>query len=383
MAKRGHDITVFTTSATSEYVVEEHDNIRIYRYGTDLRIGTSNISWGQFRVSIDRSFDLIHTHFDLAPGPLAGLRYAKSAHLPLIITYHGDWVDDYGGIIRRLGVTMFNRHLVDKILSHASVIISPSTTNIERSRFLKPHENKIVVIPNGIDLQDFVTWKIDMNKSKYSKNNYDISTNMSKKLNEQKDLISLSKYECRTLLNLPLDTEILLYMGALYPHKGPRVLIMAMVLLVKRYPRILLLIGGKGPIEDELKDLVETTNLQKNVRFIGFVTGESKALYYKASDLFVLPSLSESFGIVNLEAMASGLPIVASNVGGTPDVVKDGINGLLVIPGDPEDLAKKILCLLNSESLREKLGNAGKILSKEYSWEKIADKTEQVYLDLI
>lgn len=115
---------------------------------------------------------------------------------------------------------------------------------------------------------------------------------------------------------------------------------------------------------------------------MGFVEDGLKPLYYKAADVFILPSTmnTESFGIVNLEAMACGVPIVASNIGGIPDIVKDGENGLLVQPKNTEALANAIIYLLENEDMKKKLGLNGKMKVKNYSWEKIAEKTEAIYV---
>jgi Glycosyltransferase len=108
-------------------------------------------------------------------------------------------------------------------------------------------------------------------------------------------------------------------------------------------------------------------------------------LYYKAADVFCLPSTmsTESFGIVNLEAMACGVPIVASKIGGIPDVVKDGENGLLVPPWDSEALADVIIYLLENEDIREKMGNIGREKVEGYSWARIAEETEKVYKEVL
>ena len=107
---------------------------------------------------------------------------------------------------------------------------------------------------------------------------------------------------------------------------------------------------------------------------MGFVEEEKKALYYKSADIFSLPStnMAESFGIVNLEAMASGIPMVGSNLGGIPDIVNEGENGLLAKPCDYQSLANSLLKLLKDDDLRLKMGNNGKRMVADYSWDKIA-----------
>jgi glycosyltransferase involved in cell wall biosynthesis len=351
ISKKGIDAMVFTTSANNKDIIEERPNLNVIRYKTTFNYLTTRISISQFLKPLKYDVDIAHVNFDIPPGPFAGLCYAKYKSKPLVVSYRGDWDGSYGSLLRRMSVNLFNRSLVRSLLDSADLIISPTKSFINGSSQLRGIREKCIVIPNGICLDEYQT--------------------------------TYSKEECRGMLNVPQEKKILLYMGSLYPHKGPNVLIMAMVHVVKQYPDALLLIGGTGVIENELKQLVKELKLQGNVEFLGFVSGKYKIHYYKASDLFVLPSLTESFGNVNLEAMASGLPIVASNVGGIPDVVKDGISGLLSIPGNPADLAEKILRLLDSETLRDRFGKTGIKLSKEYSWDKIADLTKMAYAEVL
>lgn len=353
MAKRNHEINIFTTSVNSKDSIEKHENVTLYRYGTDFKILTSNISFGMFKKPSGHDVDIVHTHFDIPPGPLAGLRYAKKKKIPFIVTYHGDWVDSYGGLIRRVGVAFHNKYLVDTVLSYADVIISPSDCYIDGSKFLRKYKEKIVVIPNGINLKEFE--------------------------------IFYSKEECRKKLGLAINKKVILFFGYLSPYKGPEVLLKAMPRIIKDVPDALLIFAGKGVMRYELEILSSKLGVEKNVKFVEFVDDILKPLYFKSADVFILPSTmsTESFGIVNLEAMACSVPIIASNIGGIPDVVKDGENGLLVQPKDSEALAEAIIHLLENEERREKMGTNGFIKVKKYSWDNIAERTERIYLEML
>jgi len=349
MAKRGHDITVYTTSPTSEFFLEEHDSIQVHRYGTNLKIGSSNISWAQFRAPVDQSFDLIHTHFDLAPGPLAGLNAARNAHLPLIVTYHGDWVDTYGGIFRRLGVTISNKFLVDRILNYATRIISPSNSYIEKSQFLRLYKDKTIAIPNGIKLDDFC--------------------------------IPGSKDRCREKLGLPIDRNIILFLGYLAPYKGPDILLRALPIVLAEVPDTILVFAGRGVMRQALENLARQLRIEKNVLFVGYVEDDLKSSYFMSADAFVLPSVmgTECFPLVILESMACGTPVVASEIGGIPDAVINGQNGFLVPPGDTESLATAIIDILSDNEKRDAMGAFGRKYANKYSWADIAEKTEDLY----
>jgi len=350
MKKRGHEIHIFTTSADSRDSIEKDGDMTIYRYGTNFRILTSNISFGIFRKPVKHRVDIIHTHFDIPPGPMAGLRYAKKKKVPLIVTYHGDWEASYGGLIRRIGVAFHNKYLVDKLLSYTDVIISPSKCYIDRSRFLGRYKDKIVVIPNGINLSDFD--------------------------------IPYSKEECRDKLGLPLDEKVVLFLGNLSPYKGPDVLVKAMPNVIRDVPNAKLIFAGRGMMKKELELLSNDLGIEENVRFVGFVDDNLKLFYYKAADIFVLPSTmkTECYPLAILEAMACSLPIVASNMGGIPDAVKSGDNGFLVPPKDSEALAEAIIYLLENEDIRERMGRNGRERVERYSWERIAKETERIYM---
>lgn len=139
-----------------------------------------------------------------------------------------------------------------------------------------------------------------------------------------------------------------------------------------------MLVGG-GQERQALQELVKELDLEERVTFVGKVSNGEVPKYMVASDVFVLPSLSEGFPLVTLEAMASGLPIVATKVGGLPEIVKDGDNGFLIEPKNPEQIAEKVLSLLVDEELREKISRNNQEKAKHYSWENIVERLEEVY----
>jgi glycosyltransferase involved in cell wall biosynthesis len=352
MAKRGHEINIFTTSVDSKDTIEKYENLTIYRYGTNFRVLTSNISYGMLKKPEKHALDIVHEHFDIPHGSFAGLKYAKKEKIPLVVTYHGDWESRHGGFIRRVGVAFHNKFLVDKLLDHAEVIISPSRFYIDESKFLRKYKDKIVVIPNGIDLNNFRT--------------------------------SLSKIESRKKLGLDINKKIILFCGFLSPHKGPDIAIKAFSEIFSKIKNTELIFLGDGIMKNELLRMAKKLDLVKNIRFIGFIGDiKTKVDYFNSADIFILPSLSECFPIVNLEAMACGIPIVASKIGGVPDAVKEGENGLLVLPMNKNTLSDAIIYLLEKEEIREKFGKNGLEKIKDYSWERIAEKTEKVYESLI
>jgi glycosyltransferase involved in cell wall biosynthesis len=131
----------------------------------------------------------------------------------------------------------------------------------------------------------------------------------------------------------------------------------------------------------ELEMLSRRLGVERNVKFAGFVEENLKPFYYRAADVFVLPSVmkTEVFPLVFLEASASGLPIVVSDLDTFKCIIEDGYNGIVTKRGDENNLADAIIYLLENEEVREKMGENAKKKVDDYSWERIAEETEKVY----
>lgn len=349
MALRGHEISIFTTSIDSKACIEKYENIDIYRHPTNFRIMNRNISLNLFLGSTKYQVDIIHAHLSNSFNEFAIPRYTKRKNIPLVVKYHGDPERNLGGFIYKTGVFFYAKYILNKVLSYADIIISPSEYYIDESRFLGKYRDKIVVIPYGINIKEFD--------------------------------IPYSKDECREKLGLPIDEDMILFVGNLSPYKGPKILVKAMQKIIKKVPNTKLIFVGSGRMKEELQMLSKKLGVEKYVKFAGFAEGNLKTMYYRAADVFCLPSTmsTESFGIVNLEAMACSVPIVASKMGGIPAVVRDGENGLLVPPKDSDALADAIIYLLENEDVRKRMGKNGSEKVENYSWEKIAEETERLY----
>lgn len=150
-----------------------------------------------------------------------------------------------------------------------------------------------------------------------------------------------------------------------------------------RDSKFVIRILGSGPEEQKLKKLARDLNVEGLVEFVGQVEPERIPEYLSSADIFVRPSRSEGLGTSFLEAMAAGLPVVATRVGGIPDFLTDHENGLFVKVEDPKDLAKKITMLMHKEELRRSLGaNGRKLVEEKYDWTKIAAQMEAIFRKL-
>ncbi len=162
--------------------------------------------------------------------------------------------------------------------------------------------------------------------------------------------------------------------------KGVIYLVQAVRILIDKGLRnIKVLIVGDGSEKRYLEELVKKLGLEDYIVFVGKVPHDKIPEYMASADLFVLPSLSEGFGNVVPEAMAMGLPIIASKVGGLPWIIKDGDNGFLVEPRNPHEIAEKITFLLFNDDLRTYISRRNIEKAREYSWENIIKKLEKVY----
>ena len=168
-----------------------------------------------------------------------------------------------------------------------------------------------------------------------------------------------------------------LFVGRLAPQKGVRTLVAAAGLLED--PSVQVLLVGDGPERPALEREAERIGLGYRLHFLGFVAHDRLPAVLAHADLLVLPSLYEELGTVLLEAMQAGLPIVASKTGGIPDVIEDGVNGMLVPPGEPELLARAIDRLLADRDLAYRLSEGARERGKDYDWEVLAERVLAAY----
>ncbi len=182
------------------------------------------------------------------------------------------------------------------------------------------------------------------------------------------------------------DTPVVGYVGRLSPGKGLEMLLEATALLVRRWPDLRLFILGDGPgVNGYVKGLEKMTarlGLGRNVRFFGYVDGAATAC--AAFDAQVVCSRAEPFGLVTVEAMAQGRPVVVTDSGGSPEIVRDGIEGFLVAPDDAATLARRLDCLLDSPGLRREMGRRGRErVRRRFTLDHMLDATEALYMKVL
>lgn len=194
-------------------------------------------------------------------------------------------------------------------------------------------------------------------------------------------VVHLDKLECKRKLGFSSSDKVVLFVGKMHPYKDPLTLVRAFPHILNEVGDTFLLMVGRGELLGEVKRIVKRLGLMGSVFIFGEVSRGFLEICYNAADVFVLPSVNEAFGIVLLEAMAHGVPVVASNSGACPEVIGDA--GLLFSPGDHFDLADKILRLLTDEELVRRLGEVGVRRVKKFSVDKMVESYFRLYMKLL
>jgi len=192
----------------------------------------------------------------------------------------------------------------------------------------------------------------------------------------------------RARLGLPADAVVLMFAGRIQPLKAPDVLLRAVALLLERDPAlrsrlVVAVVGGPSGTglehPESLAQLAGTLGISDVVRFVPPVAQSELVDWYSAATLVCVPSYNESFGLVAVEAQATGTPVVAAAVGGLTTVVRDGVSGLLVEGHDPEDYARAIGRVVAQPKLRSSMSMAARAQAARFAWEVTADRTLEVY----
>jgi len=342
LVELGHEVEVHCSKHKNNLKNHENmDGIEIFRHKTLFNLKTAPFFMCKCKG------DIYHSHFPFPTNVYTSYINKKRYKRPFVLTYYNDLV---GGPMEKI----YHTGLDGLTVNMADNIITPTTIYIENSRSLKKYKKKINIIPIGIDEKTY---------------NTKVSGNPIRKRFKIKD-------------------KMILFVGVLslaHKYKGVDYLIKAMKNIVEERKKTKLIINGTGAWKKELVDLTNNLKLEDNVIFVDkFNNEKEKVQYFRACDVLVLPSInkSEGFGIVSLEAMACGKPVIGSNVGGIPFVLGDV--GLLTKPKDIDSLSTAILKVLNDDKLARRMGKASrKRVEKHFTIRKAAEKTEKVFESLI
>ncbi|MGB9979499.1 glycosyltransferase family 4 protein [Methanobacterium sp.] len=343
--KLGHDITVICANEPVSTKQEVIDNITVKRLSYFGKIANTNITpLLPFTLS-GEDFDIIHTHVPTPWSADWSNIISKFKKKPLVVTYHNDIIGD--GIANYIA-GFYNSTALKSLLNNADKIIITQPNYMYSSPYLGNYEDKIVVIPNGVDVDKFKP-------------------------------INIAKHE-NSIFFLSLLDEF-------HKYKGLDYLLNALKIVKLEIDDIKLIVGGKGKLLDYYRNMVNEMGLKNNVEFHGFIPDEKIVEYYNKCSIFVLPSISskqEGFGIVALEALACETPVISTEIVGVATHVKESNSGIIVPPKDVDKLADAILKILSNKNSSCKMGiNGRKLVEEKYTWAGIAKMAEKVYKELL
>lgn len=305
-----------------------------------------------FRTFLEavKASDLIHAHGHPYPSSLIAAKIAKKYGKPVVLTQHNTFIEYENSLWDH--VEWLNDCAIGREALKASdriVVVSNATRNYVLSLGADP--KKVCVLHNGVDVDRF------------------------KPLAGVRD-------EMRKKLGIPEASRVVLTVRRIVYKNGVDTLIDSAEKSIRKNPRLVFLVVGKGPDFEKVKEKIVQLGIQENFRLTGFVSDDDLPFYYNAADFFVLPSKSgEGLPLVALEAMACGLPVIATNVGGISEIMKEEC-GKLVPPNSPDVLAEAILEFSRRElaSLRRDLRV---MVEQEHSWDRNVEKLIEIYEELI
>ena len=348
LVRRGNTVTVLTLRTCPAPAVETRQGLTIYRApALDLTrwlgvqfMASTPVFGMAVRLIRTLQPDLIHAHnlFFRTTEVAAILRMIF--RVPLVTTLHLGKSEGNGKLLNTL-ISAYELTVGNFIVRRSDRIITVSNAVAQHARRMGGHSAPLTVIPNGVDTGVFYPAP-DRNRT----------------------------------------GQTVLFIGRLVPNKGPKTLIQAVPLVLVQHPQAQFVLVGEGPLRARLQEQAKRLGVGHAVHFLG-IRHDVPVLMRQAA-LLVRPSTLEGMPLTVLEAMASALPVVATPVGGTPELLKNGVHGYLIGVGDRVALANAIIRLLGDRWLAEEMGRRGrKLVEDRYTWDAVAEQTERVYTEAI
>jgi glycosyltransferase involved in cell wall biosynthesis len=346
LARLGHQVTVFTAAYPSG---QFHDppEITVRRFHPLFRIGNAPLLPGLLGL---KDFDLIHLHHPFIFGTELIWAVSKLRNIPVVLTHHNDLIGD------GLRKTLFQLYssVSTRLIFHQAkkfaVVSLDHARGCRLSGFFARRWADVIEVPNGVDHLLFQP--------------------------------GLASGSARASLGISAEKKIILFVGGLdraHHFKGADLLIKAFARLES--PDTVLVLIGDGDLRLGLEQLAAQLGISERVFFPGSIPNEQLPPFYCMADGLVLPSIPpESFGMVLIEAMACGIPVIASNLPGVRSVVSDGVDGYLFEPGSLDELVARLSTLLSDPGVRAEMGMRGRCkVEQKYTWPVVTARLEQVY----
>ncbi len=360
MVKQGEEVHVITCGVQGAPYYEVMDGVKVHRVGMHnpetpdfltwvLQLNLNMVEEANRLVGAGVEFDIIHAHDWLAA--YAGKNLKHAWHKPLVATLHATEYGRNNGLHNELQRYISN---VEWWLGYESwrMICCSRYMREELRRVFQIPDDKVRIIPNGVYPSEFAETTVDPAKIR-------------------------DKY-CAG------DEKMLFHIGRIVREKGLGVLLEALPRILESDPKVKLVIAGKGPFLDELRHRAYQLGVYHRVYFTGYIDDNTRNALFECADVAVFPSLYEPFGIVALEGMAAGIPVVVSDTGGMSEIIQHGINGLKAYTDNPISLADNILWALQHPDHARLMKEQGlRDIRAIYNWEKIASQTMAVYAQVL
>lgn len=353
LARKGHNISVITKRHPISFQVkewgqsigilpeyEEIEGIKIHRvkyHNSRVFSVPTFVFHASSKLKDFRDADIVHAHLTVSSGMAAAFRKHSSKPL-LLITEQGFYRSElkyFGPLIKAALKRADHVHIVSEDLKKKiqNFGISPE---------------KMTVIPNGVDASAF-------------------------RPSQE------SRSRIRKELNVG-DEPLAINVSRLVPKNDIVTTMRGFKRACEEVPGMKLLIIGEGPEKEALIKEAEYLGIKDSTIFLGYKPNNVIAQYYSAADIFIRTPVDEGFGIVFIEAMATGIPTIGTDVGGVPDIITNGENGLLIRAGDEQAVGEAITELVKNRDLARKIGNEGRIsVESRFSWDAITDQIESLY----
>ncbi len=356
LVRRGHDVTVYTSNAYSNMTKSDRrgaydvDGIKVIYFNIYLSRRLTLLFFTPGIVKALRGelkgYDIVHQH-GIRTFQSLSYYYCSKYGVPYVISPHGslprvnDWV-----FVKKI----YDCLLGNRILAGASRVIALTPVEAEQCRELGLKESQIVQSTNGIDVEEFA------------------------------QLPERGAFRGRYHID---EKNVILFLGRIHKIKGLDVLAGAFAEVLRDGVDARLVIAGPDyGYCGELKNTLRILNVEDKVTFTGFLSGLDKIQAYVDADIYVLPSIYESFSTTVLEALACGTPVIMTDRCALADVIKSQAG--LVVPYDKEQLREAILHMLGDDKMRLQFGKKGQSLVRErFNWEKIAEQVERVYRGIL
>lgn len=372
LLKQGHDVDIITLKNREDLSnFEIIDGINVYRASYSKIRGISFFSAivSLYRVlsklDKEKNYDIVHSVGE-APTCQSGALFKRLKNKPHLITIQGgyiarreylnaikkrEFIDET--VLKEIGKNRFGDSILEILIKGAfkNTDALHAISNVIAKESQQLGAKNIKVIPNGVD----------------------------------EDMININLKEKKRLeLGIPIDKKIIISLSRLTPRKGFRYVITAYSKIIERYPNSILIIIGDGCKKRELQNLTKELGIESHVEFKGFIPHNKIIEILPIADVFALTPIYEGLGIVYIESLACEVPVVSTPVGGIPDIIQNGYNGILVPFGDVEKLGSAISHLLSDDNMHTKYQKNGvKTVKKKFLWNNIFSEIEKIYSEIM